>query len=322
MTATKEAWDRLDMGVTCPHRCDRVLLQPSVSTEKLAPWDQPAGARNLTSMPRCHTKAVDCVQGGMGQTRSGCDLSPLPRTHGSGMEQTRSGCDLAPQVWQSAGTALSRHTKAGTMRSARWRKKPYFNATVSHLVCWLRPRRHGTDQIWVWPVPTGVTECCYSPELAQKSWHSEISLMAQETLLQCHCGTLRPLTASKEAWDRPDMGVTCPHRCDRVLVQPSVGTQKLAPWDQPAGARNLTSMPLWHTKAVDCVQGGMGQARYGCDLSPIRSYDKRGVYRCGWVHTTQDVEDNDFEARMTMTNAVDCDQAGARNLTLMPLCHT
>jgi hypothetical protein len=34
------------------------------------------------------------------------------------------------------------------------------------------------------------------------------------------------------------------------------------------------------------------------DKLPIRSYDKRGVYRCGWVHTTQDVEDNDFEARM------------------------
>ena len=31
------------------------------------------------------------------------------------------------------------------------------------------------------------------------------------------------------AWDRPDMGVTWPHRCDRVLVQPSVGTDKLAP---------------------------------------------------------------------------------------------
>jgi hypothetical protein len=34
------------------------------------------------------------------------------------------------------------------------------------------------------------------------------------------------------------------------------------------------------------------------DKLPIRSYDKRGVYRCGWVHTTQDAEDNDFEARM------------------------
>jgi hypothetical protein len=37
------------------------------------------------------------------------------------------------------------------------------------------------------------------------------------------------LTASKEAWDRPDMGVTCPHRCDRVLLQLSVSTEKLAP---------------------------------------------------------------------------------------------
>jgi hypothetical protein len=30
------------------------------------------------------------------------------------------------------------------------------------------------------------------------------------------------MTASKEAWDRPDMGVTCPHRCDGVLLQPLV----------------------------------------------------------------------------------------------------
>jgi hypothetical protein len=37
------------------------------------------------------------------------------------------------------------------------------------------------------------------------------------------------LIASKEAWDRPDVGVTCPRRCDRVLLQPSVSTDKLAP---------------------------------------------------------------------------------------------
>jgi len=36
------------------------------------------------------------------------------------------------------------------------------------------------------------------------------------------------MTASKEAWDRPNMGVTCLHRCDRGLLQPSVGTEKLA----------------------------------------------------------------------------------------------
>jgi hypothetical protein len=77
--------------------------------------------------------------------------------------------------------------------------------------------------------------------------------MAQETLLQCHCVTLRLLTASKEAWDRPDMGVTCPQRCDGVLLQLLVGTEKLAPWDQPHGARSLSLMPLCHTKAVDCV---------------------------------------------------------------------
>ena len=92
--------------------------------------------------------------------------------------------------------------------------------------------------------------------------------MAQETLLQCHCVTVKLLTASKEAWDRPDMGVTCPQRCDGALLQPSVGTERLAPWDQNNGARNLNLMPLCHTKAVDCVQAGMGHTRYGCDLSP------------------------------------------------------
>jgi hypothetical protein len=69
----------------------------------------------------------------------------------------------------------------------------------------------------------------YSPLSAQKSWHHEISPLAQETLLQCHCVTLRLLTAFKELWDRPDMGVTCPQSCDGVLLQPLVGTEKLAP---------------------------------------------------------------------------------------------
>jgi hypothetical protein len=101
------------------------------------------------------------------------------------------------------------------MISARWRKKPYFNATESHLTLLT-----ATKEAWDRPGPTGVTECWYSPQSAHESWHHEISPLAQETLRFCHCVTLRPLTASKEAWDRPDLGVTCPHRCDRVLPQP------------------------------------------------------------------------------------------------------
>jgi hypothetical protein len=58
--------------------------------------------------------------------------------------------------------------------------------------------------------------------------------MAQETL-QCHCVTLRLLTASKEAWDRPDKGVTCPQRCERRLLQAlcqhrEAGTMRPDPW--------------------------------------------------------------------------------------------
>jgi hypothetical protein len=105
-------------------------------------------------MPLCHTKAVDCVQGGMGQTRYGCDPVTCP---------------------------------------------------------------HRCDRVLL------------QLSVITESWHHEISPMAQETLLQCHCVTLKLLTASKEAWDRPDMGVTCPHRCDGVLLQLSVGTEKLAP---------------------------------------------------------------------------------------------
>ena len=65
---------------------------------------------------------------------------------------------------------------------------------------------------------------CVTPRLL-----TAIRALTQETISYCHCVSLKLLTASKEAWDRPDMGVTCPHRCDGVLLQLSVGTEKLAP---------------------------------------------------------------------------------------------
>ena len=88
-----------------------------------------------------------------------------------GKRKTRYGCDLS-------STALSQHRKAGTMRSARLRKKPYFNATVSHLTLLT-----ATKVAWDRPGLTGVTECCHSPQSAHESWHHEISPLAQETLL-------------------------------------------------------------------------------------------------------------------------------------------
>jgi hypothetical protein len=47
----------------------------------------------------------------------------------------------------------------------------------------------------------------------------------------------------KEQWDKPGMSVTCPQRCERVLVQPSVGTENLAPCDKHTCTRNLAKMP-------------------------------------------------------------------------------
>jgi hypothetical protein len=36
-------------------------------------------------------------------------------------------------------------------------------------------------------------------------------------------------------------------------------------------------MPLCHTKAVDCVQGGTGQTRYGCDPTALSQHTDRQI---------------------------------------------
>ncbi len=62
---------------------------------------------------------------------------------------------------------------------------------------------------------------------------------------------LKLLTASHEEWDRPDLGVTCAHRCDRVHLLYLVSTEKLAAFDQPLAQESSQQSKdkLCHTKS-------------------------------------------------------------------------
>ncbi len=139
-------------------------VQLSVGTENLAPCDQPPCTKNLTAMQKhscVRPKAVDCVPGGVGQTRSG-------------------GCGLSPQVRQSVFTVFGKHREAAS-------------------------------------------GCMQSAPAARYLAAKQRQTVSHQKLL----------TVSQVVWDRPDLGVTCPHRCDRVMV----------PCEQPPCTRNLAEMP-------------------------------------------------------------------------------